>query len=160
MKLLQMSVLKTSFLALIGSSAMSFSTPSFADDLAAHDISGSWVFETGKYNQGACHITGIMTIAPSDVPRQYTCEFTTFEKCTGVTGLYGEIEQVCTLRVQGNQAAFVSQISNIAEQRPYAYDYAPDDWRLTIQSGDEMTGTLESASRAYVKFMRKAVPTS
>lgn len=152
-----MSVFKTSLITLIGSSVVSFSAPSFADDLAAHDISGSWVFETGKYNQGACHITGIMTIAPSDVPRQYTCEFTTFEKCTG---LYGEIEQVCTLRVQGDQAAFVSQISNIAEQQPYAYDYAPDDWRLTIQSDDEMTGTLESASRAYVKFMRKSAPTS
>lgn len=121
------------------------------------DISGSWVFETGKYNRGTCSLSGRMTIKPTNAENQYTCEFTTFEKCPGQ---YGEVEQACDLLVDGQQAAFVSEIVRIAKQTPRPYDYAPDDWRLTIKSNDEMLGTLESASRAYVIFKRDSAPIS
>jgi len=143
--------------ALLG--GLSLSTVSFADDVVNTNanIAGAWVFETGRYNGNRCHLTGRMTIQPTDNSNQFTCEFTTFERCPGQ---YGEVEQVCSIMVEGNEAAFVSKIERIAKQTPRPYGYAPDDWRLEIQSNNEMTGTLESASRAYVLFRRDSAPTS
>ncbi len=138
-----------------GLTASAHSLLTISDKVA--NITGSWVFETGRYNQGTCKLTGQMYIRPTSQPNQYSCEFTTFEKCPSVSA---EVEQVCSLRVEGDQAAFVSKITRIAEQKPFAYEYQPDDWRLTIKSTDEMIGTLESASRAYVIFKRDTAPTS
>ena len=154
---------KFSFVKVVSATALlgltSLASVSFADNTneAGSNIAGSWVFETGKYNGNRCHLTGRMTIKPTDNANQFTCEFTTFEHCPGQ---YGEVEQVCSVMVEGNEAAFVSKIERIAKQTPRPYGYAPDDWRLVIQSSNEMTGTLESASRAYVLFRRDSAPTS
>ncbi|ACT58825.1 hypothetical protein [Hirschia baltica] len=137
-----------------------FPTAAQAEDAREHvstNIAGAWVFETGSYNQGRCNLTGRMTIMATPQPNAYTCEFTTYERCPGQ---YGEVEQTCSLLIDGDEAAFVSQIENIVKQTPQPYGYAPDDWRLTIKSNDEMVGTLESASRAYVLFKRDSAPIS
>ncbi len=141
--------------ALFGMAATCFVATASADD-ADTDISGHWTFETGAYND-SCRIYGRMTIFPTDGAGKYRCEFTTFEDCPGLSA---EVEQVCDARVDDGQVAIGSKIRRINRQEPMAYGYAPDDWLLTIRSEDEMTGTLESASRAQVIFKRQSIPVS
>ena len=128
-----------------------------ANDLTYADVTGSWVFETGPYNSGTCQMNGRMRIEPAGEDGKRQCTFTTFETCPGLSA---EVNQACVAREEGGQLAIVSRIVSIEDQQPMRYGYAPDDWLLTIHSGDEMTGTLESASRATVIFTRQDLPVS
>ncbi|MBB35204.1 MAG: hypothetical protein CME88_07410 [Hirschia sp.] len=154
-----MNALRTfAFLLAAGlSSATSLAQSTQMDETGTVDISGSWTFETGKYNS-ACTIRGRMYIYPKGQDGMHACEFTTFEKCPDLSA---EVKQSCSASViNGDQVVITSEIISIEDQSPFAYGYAPDNWSLTIRSSDEMTGTLESASRAQVIFERKSIPIS
>jgi hypothetical protein len=143
--------------AIASAFALSIGSASAMGETSHGSIAGSWIFETGAYNDGQCRLSGQMQIFATNQTNSYTCAFTTFETCTY---LEGEIEQDCKILVEGDEVAFVSRITNIVRQEPQPYGYAPDDWLLKIISSDEMYGTLESASRAEVIFRRDGAPTS
>lgn len=145
-----------SFRALILALAASFAAPAFAQDEAMADITGFWTFETGPYNN-ACTIRGRMFIHPRDAAGQRACEFTAFETCPHLSA---EVRQACQVAQDGDKVVISSRIVSIEDQQPGAYGYAPDNWSLVIRSEKEMTGTLESASRATAVFRRENLPVS
>ena len=143
-------VLSLTAIGLLGTGAAS------AQEFSGPDITGAWTFETGPYNS-TCKIHGRIFIHPREDDGIRTCEFVAYEDCPDLSA---EVRQSCKLRQSGDQVMITSKIESIERQDPIRYSYAPDDWMLIIQSDQEMTGTLESASRANAVFKRENVPIS
>lgn len=143
-------------IAAVATLAMAFavSTQALAQRNAAPapNIAGAWSFQTAPYDGDgdgrACTMRGTMTIAPTRSAGDFTCVFTAVETCP-----WGEwtAEQSCTAKRTGAKLEITSTITKVT---PPTVSYAPDNWSLTIRTGDLMVGELRSADIANVQFRR------
>lgn len=119
---------------------------------AAPNIAGAWSFQTAPYDSDGdgqpCTMKGTMTIAPARTAGDFSCRFTAIETCP-----WGEwtAEQTCTAKRTGAKLEITSTITRVT---PATVSYAPDNWSLTIRTGDLMIGELRSADIANVQFRR------
>jgi hypothetical protein len=115
-------------------------------------ITGAWSFQTAPYDGDrdgrTCSMRGAMTITPGRDASTLNCVFTAIETCP-----FGEwtAEQTCTAKRTGDKLEIASTIRKVT---PSTVSYAPDNWSLTIRSGDLMVGELRSADIANVQFRR------
>lgn len=115
-------------------------------------ITGAWTFQTAPYDGDSdgrsCTMKGSMTIVQGRNGGDLTCTFTAVETCP-----FGEwtAEQTCTAKRTGETLEITSAVRRVT---PSTVNYAPDNWRLTIRTGDLMIGELRSADIANVQFRR------
>ena len=109
--------------AIIGSViALSAAMPAFADD-----VTGDWLFDTSKFADNDCQISGRITFTQTPVKNTYTCVFESEQICGKLSGnLYIKVRQKCTAQRIGKQVAVKSQVDKILDRRPkipYPEDY-------------------------------------
>ena len=98
--------------------------PAFADDIA-----GDWLFDTSKFAENDCQITGRMTFTATKVKNTYTCLFVSEQICGKLNGnLYIRVQQSCTAQRIGKQVAIKSEVAKIEERRPKIPN--PEEWYL------------------------------
>ncbi|MEQ1609421.1 MAG: hypothetical protein ABL956_10720 [Hyphomonadaceae bacterium] len=98
--------------------------PAFADDIA-----GDWLFDTSKFADNDCQITGRMTFTQTKIKNTYTCLFVSEQICGKINGnLYIKVQQSCTAQRIGKQVAIKSKVNKVIERRPAVPN--PEDWYL------------------------------
>ena len=91
--------------------------PAFAR--AQDDVTGDWLFDTSKFADNDCQISGRITFTPTAVKNTYTCVFESEQICGKLNGnLYIRVRQVCTAQRIGKQVAIKSKVDKILERRP------------------------------------------
>ncbi len=102
--------------------ALSAAMPAFADDVA-----GDWLFDTSKFADNDCQISGRITFSQTPVKNTYTCVFESEQICGKINGnLYIKVRQTCTAQRIGKQVAVKSEVAKILDRRPkipYPEDY-------------------------------------
>ena len=122
-----------------------FATPS--------SIIGNWTFQTAKYRDSTCQMSGRMSIKPSITPSAFTCSFTAIEECAGADRWV--VEQTCEAVKRNADLTISSQIVNFLESKEFTGSYAADHFVLKINNKHLMTGSLVSAVKAAVEFRRE-----
>ena len=102
------------------------------------DLSGTWAIATSE--QPPCALTGKATLAPADastIGSDYACELTMRHACPGA--FEAVVRQTCRVRNIRGQITIQSSISEhlVGEDRG---TYAPDNFRLSAQSANELYG--------------------
>jgi hypothetical protein len=119
---------------------------------ATMDITGRWLFETGKFDtseyRDGCIMTGEIMIRSTPVSSLHSCTFTieTICKQAGREAEYYRVRQSCTAMKTGAKVMIASKITQIEETRlrgevvPLT-GYSADMFDLTLSpNGVEMTG--------------------
>ncbi len=121
-------------------------------DTDSVDILGNWTFQTKPYREGQCVMTGTMRLTPSPQSGLYECELTAVEVCS----MWGRsvVLQQCKARRTDSQLSIRSEIDQFLESKLEGLIYVPDNFALTIQSGNGMYGSLVSAATAPAIFVR------
>jgi hypothetical protein len=98
--------------------------PAFADDIA-----GDWLFDTSKFADNDCQISGRMTFTQTKVKNTYTCLFVSEQICGKLNGnLYIKVQQSCTAQRIGKQVAIKTKVDKVLDRKP-KIPY-PEDWYL------------------------------
>jgi hypothetical protein len=104
--------------------ALSAAMPAFADD-----VTGDWLFDTSKFADNDCQISGRITFTATRVKNTYTCVFVSEQICGKINGnLYIKVQQSCTAQRIGKQVAVKSKVDKVLERRPAIPN--PQDWYL------------------------------
>lgn len=104
--------------------ALSAAMPAFADD-----VTGDWLFDTSKFADNDCQISGRITFKATSIKNTYTCVFESEQICGKLNGnLYIKVQQSCTAQKIGKQVAVKSRVDKVLERRP-TIPY-PEDWYL------------------------------
>ena len=125
--------------------ALSGVMPAFAR--TQDDVSGDWLFDTSKFADNDCQISGRITFKPTAVKNTYTCVFESEQICGKLNGnLYIRVRQTCTAQRIGKQVAIKTKVDKILERRPvipYPEDYyLADNFILQIAPNKaEMNGS-------------------
>lgn len=102
--------------------ALSAAMPAFADD-----VTGDWLFDTSKFADNDCQISGRITFTQTPVKNTYTCVFESEQICGKINGnLYIKVRQKCTAQRIGKQVAIKTTVDKILDRRPkipYPEDY-------------------------------------
>ena len=100
------------------------------------DLSGNWSVATSLR---PCTLTGKATLAPTaDTSKSdYACELTMRQSCP--SGYEVVVRQSCRVRNVRGQVTIQSSIEEFV-QGPFSPSYAPDNFRLTVQSDQELYG--------------------
>lgn len=94
--------------------ALSAAMPAFADDVA-----GDWLFDTSKFADNDCQISGRITFKQTAVKNTYTCLFESEQICGKINGnLYIRVQQSCTAQRIGKQVAIKTKVDKVLERRP------------------------------------------
>lgn len=103
------------FLAIFGCAvALSAAMPAFADE-----VTGDWLFDTSKFANNDCQITGRITFRDTKVKNTYTCLFVSEQICGKLNGnLYIRVQQSCTAQRIGKQVAIKTKVDKVLERRP------------------------------------------
>ncbi|MEO0982845.1 MAG: hypothetical protein AAFX03_09370 [Pseudomonadota bacterium] len=112
-----------------------------ADTAPDKNIAGSWTFRAALYDD--CEFNGLMRLRPTDDARTYACELTARQSCPSVDMEF-VVRQSCVARRTGDQLAITSTIEEFLVGEPTPA-YYPDNFALSIQSSNRMTGALLSA---------------
>jgi hypothetical protein len=81
--------------------ALSAAAPAFADDLT-----GDWLFETSKFADNDCQISGRITFTETPLKNTYSCKFESEQICGKLNdNLYIRVQQSCTAQRTGKQIA-------------------------------------------------------
>ena len=138
-------------LAALGAMAVVLAPSAAAQDAGADrpDISGSWTF-VAKI-EPACTFTGTARLTPTDEPDVYDCELTANQFCE--PDFDYAVRQTCIARRTGNQLSIRSEIAEFLKGEPTPF-YYPDNFTLSIKSGDRMFGALVSSSSFAAEFIR------
>lgn len=121
--------------ALFFAAAMLITVPAaIAEDV---DITGNWSIATSLK---PCTLTGKATLAPATdetINSDYACELTMRQSCPN--GYEVVVRQSCRVRKVRGQVTVQSSIEEflLGDVSP---SYAPDNFRLTIQSESELYG--------------------
>lgn len=123
--------------------ALTAAMPAFADDLT-----GDWLFDTSKFADEDCQISGRITFRETPLKNTYTCKFESEQICGKLNGnLYIRVQQSCTAQRTGKQIAIKTIVDRVLERRPplpaeIARDqYLADNFILQMQKNvNEMIG--------------------
>lgn len=113
-------------------------------------ILGSWSFKSWTYDD--CDFGGVARFTPGEAPSRYRCELTARQACMEVTWV---VRQSCVADRTGDRLTIRSSIEEFLQGEPTPL-YWPDNFVLTIQSSDRMTGTLVSHGSHPSEFVRTA----
>lgn len=120
--------------------ALTALTPAFADELA-----GDWLFDTSKFADNDCQISGRIRFKETSVKNTYSCQFESEQICGKLNfDLYIRVQQSCTAQKVGKQIAIKTVVDKILEVRPEGYgtNYLADNFILTMAKNlTEMNGT-------------------
>ena len=122
--------------------------------LGPSPVVGSWKFETARYREDACVMSGNMHIRPTESQTDFNCSFTAVEDCVGEDKWI--VEQTCEANLANGKLAIRSTIVNFIEAEAFTDSYAPDHFALSVISREFMTGKLVSAVVAPIEFRREA----
>ncbi len=129
-------------LAILGCTvALTAAMPAFADD-----VTGDWLFDTSKFADNDCQITGRITFKETKIKNTYTCVFESEQICGKINGnLYIRVQQSCTAQRIGKQVSIKTRVDKVLERRPsvpYPEDYYLADNFILQLSGNkqEMNG--------------------
>ncbi|MEM1106867.1 MAG: hypothetical protein AAGH87_10800 [Pseudomonadota bacterium] len=147
--------------AIVGVLAVFFSVLAAPPEASAEpsDILGAWSFETDRYRDGQCVMSGTMRLWSGVSGKQsgYQCELTALEVCTQ----WGQsvVRQTCDITRVDDQLTVRSQIAEVLQRKGAfsegPFNYAPDNFALTVKSHSLMFGSLLSAVNAPVTFRRE-----
>lgn len=119
--------------------ALTAAMPAFADELI-----GDWLFDTSKFADNDCQISGRIRFAETPVKNIYSCKFESEQICGDLNfKLYIRVQQSCTAQKVGRQVAIKTQVDKILEVRPAEYptNYLADNFILTLEKNlNEMNG--------------------
>ena len=119
--------------------ALTAAMPAFADELV-----GDWLFDTSKFAENDCQISGRIRFAETPVKNIYSCRFESEQICGDLNfKLYIRVQQSCTAQKVGRQVAIKTQVDKILEVRPadYPTNYLADNFILTLEKNlSEMNG--------------------
>jgi hypothetical protein len=123
--------------------ALTAAMPAFADDLT-----GDWLFDTSKFAENDCQISGRITFKATSIKNTYTCKFESEQICGPINGnLYIRVQQSCTAQRTGRQIAIKTVVDRVLERRPTIdpelalQSYLADNFVLQIQKNlSEMVG--------------------
>ena len=126
--------------AIIGcAAALTAAMPAYADDLT-----GDWLFDTSKFADNDCQISGRITFKATPIKNTYTCRFESEQICGKLNfDLYIRVQQSCTAQRTGKQIAIKTVVDKILEVRPPGYptNYLADNFILQMQKNlSEMVG--------------------
>lgn len=139
------------FAAIFGCTvALTAAMPAFADDLV-----GDWLFDTSKFAENDCQISGRIRFAETPVKNIYSCKFESEQICGAINGnLYIRVQQSCTAQKVGRQVAIKTKVDKVLERRPeidqqLAFEsYLADNFILTLEKNlSEMNGQHYDAQR-------------
>jgi hypothetical protein len=120
--------------------ALSALTPAFADELL-----GDWLFDTSKFADNDCQISGRIRFKETSVKNTYSCQFESEQICGKLNfDLYIRVQQSCTAQKVGKQIAIKTVVDKILEVRPEGYgtNYLADNFILTMSKNlTEMNGS-------------------
>lgn len=116
------------------------------------DIRGAWSFETDRYENGRCQMTGELLLTETSEPNVFSGELMAYEACDGVQ-IY-EARQGATVVRDGERLTITSTLLKVLPRPDF---YAPDNFELTIVNGALMVGELRSADIAPATFRRQDV---
>jgi hypothetical protein len=128
---------KRRLLAIFGCTvALTAAMPAFADDVA-----GDWLFDTSKFADNDCQISGKITFTQTPVKNTYNCVFESEQICGKLNGnLYIKVRQTCTAQRIGKQVAVKSEVDKILDRRP-KIPY-PDNFIVQLSANkQEMNGS-------------------
>jgi len=115
-------------------------------------VTGSWSFESSRYREGTCVMSGHMSIRPTSKAGVFACSFTAIEDCTGQDTWV--VEQSCKAVNRDGRLSIKSNIENFLEAKEFTDSYVPDNFSLQVESRERMSGSLLSAVIAPVEFRR------
>jgi hypothetical protein len=121
--------------------ALTAATPAFADDLT-----GDWLFDTSKFAENDCQISGRITFKATSIKNTYTCKFESEQICGKINGnLYIRVQQLCTAQRVGKQIAIKTTVDKVLERRPKVehpeWGYLADNFIVQMQKNlAEMVG--------------------
>jgi hypothetical protein len=134
---------------------------------ARPDITGRWLFETGKFDtfeySDGCIMSGEMTIRSTPAASFYACSFTieTICKQDGREAEYYRVRQACSASRTGGKLSISSKIEKIEETRLNGQPaslagYTADMFYLSPSpNGIEMTGQqFDAVRRTSARFWR------
>jgi hypothetical protein len=125
---------------------LSAMAPAFADDVA-----GDWAFDTSKFADNDCKISGKIHFKPTAIKDTYTCVFESEQVCGKLNfGLYIRVQQSCTAQRIGKQVAIQTKVDKILEVRPkdYPTNYLADNFIVQLSKNlQEMNGQHYDAQR-------------
>ncbi len=124
--------------------ALTACSPAFADDLT-----GDWLFDTSKFAEDDCQISGRITFKETSIKNTYSCKFESEQICGKLNGnLYIRVQQSCTAQRTGKQIAIKSVVDKVLERRPNIapelalQNYLADNFILQMQKNlQEMVGS-------------------
>jgi hypothetical protein len=131
--------------------ALSAAMPAFADDLT-----GDWLFDTSKFADNDCQISGRITFKETPLKNTYSCKFESEQICGKLNGnLYIRVQQSCTAQRTGKQIAIKTVVDKVLERRPEILDpeiaksnYLADNFILNLSKNlQEMVGQHYDAQR-------------
>jgi hypothetical protein len=94
--------------------ALSAAMPAFAGDL-----DGDWLFDTSKFADNDCQISGRITFKETKVKNTYSCQFVSEQICGPLNyNLYIKVQQSCTAQKVGKQVAIKTKVDKILDRRP------------------------------------------
>lgn len=104
--------------------ALTAAMPAFADD-----VTGDWLFDTSKFADNDCQITGRITFKETKIKNTYTCVFESEQICGKINGnLYIRVQQSCTAQRIGKQVSIKTRVDKVLERRPSVPN--PEDYYL------------------------------
>ncbi len=123
--------------------ALAEGPPALTPGLAGHWTFRSWTYDT-------CSFDGVAMFRPTSEPGLFDCELTARQSCPDVQWT---VRQSCKARQTGNRVTVTSKIEAFLEG-PATDSYWPDNFILTLQSPERMSGSLVSHGVHPSEFTR------
>ena len=132
--------------------ALSAAMPAFAR--TQDDVVGDWLFDTSKFADNDCQISGRITFKPTAVKNTYTCVFESEQICGKLNGnLYIKVRQVCTAQRIGKQVAIKSKVDKVLERRPQVQ--FPEEYYLADNFIVELSGNKQEMNGEHYDEQRQ-----
>ncbi|MEM9739232.1 MAG: hypothetical protein AAF829_05130 [Pseudomonadota bacterium] len=121
----------------------------------AEDPAGSWEFRTDIKTKG-CTIRGVMSIGLEDPVTEYRdCSFISSETCGPTDPTPVEMEQSCTIKIEGDFVEIRSTVISSLTQGRGIEGYLPDHFTVKPTAPGRMSGTWFDRNYAdLVEFWR------
>lgn len=142
---------------LILTAAALLTTPLGIASAEEADLSGNWAIATSeRQQQPLCALTGKATLSPATsatVNSDYECELTMRHACEGAFEVV--VRQSCRVRNIRGQITVQSSIVEhlVGENRG---TYSPDNFRLSVQSANELYGAQIDAYGSLTAIWTRA----
>jgi hypothetical protein len=142
-----------------GICALMLVAPAFAQLKKPPPIEGQWKFETGKFRDGNCTISGSIVFVKQTNSQAYSCSFASHLACGAAPVSIFDVKQACTATYSNGEFAIVSEVKEIVRRYQGAYPlgtvYRPDDFYVRPQPNGDLTGKFSSVSTSTVRFWRE-----